>query len=469
MSSGYASYDALDAAMGQDDPMADFANTEFDQDGRILTSAGFTPAEVARRANAGGTPGARPKSVNWPDDPNNDNGSGILVDTNEWGEWGSATPGITPGDQARRQQQQPLETSGSQYPNTQAEIPPPSPVSSTNAPRGILSRAVSRAAQNTHSNRAENQAIQFDRAGFSDSAFNFDDLEVPAAETMADQSSKYNNKYLEYRASQMNRQRAAPVIKKSAHDKTDTIVSTNEVLPPVYSTKMLSQGLQQYELINSSVNLGAAIALDEKRKNQAEFKQQLDLDKMRQIDQSRRPIPRLDPAIEKTGFLIGRQRLSTAESTPNKRKNADEYKRILQEDSMRSIPGADINRKELIRRAATPKAFEYKPSTAQTRKNEEPVRRSQLKRGEQKRQDLRINRDDLRKEMITNRLSLADQRRARSHVGGSATFNMEKNWEKSFTLSNDYTMNGGDSLDNVVATNLYGYDLGPSGLKDTPF
>ena len=324
MAQGYGAYDALDAEM-HDMDLSDFANTEFDGRGGIVSSAGYTPgvlsrgeADHASMANAGHTPGAgamrgggspstntqRPKSVNWPDDPANidDGGSGILVDTNEWGEWGSATPGITPGTNNQELAPPPQQQGGGRQPNAAAMRPgdafandtkggdgekggfaignedqrgqAPSPVATTGVPRGILSRAVSRAVQNTVSNRAGDQTISFDQTGFSDGAFSFEDMEVPAEETIGDQ--KYNNKYLEYRASQMNRQRAAPAkVQGGRHAPTNTIVGPDEVLPPVYSTKLLSQGIQQYELINKAVNLGNAIATDEKRKNAATFKRQV--------------------------------------------------------------------------------------------------------------------------------------------------------------------------------------------------
>ncbi len=470
MSGGYAAYDALDQAM-MDDPMADFMNTEFDN-GRIVTREGFTPAILN---NAGSTPGAlrgsspsnmRPKSVNWPDDPENSNGSGILVDTNEWGEWGSATPGITPGDQAVRRLPQ---TEASAADDDDGTIPdggeqqraPPSPIAATGVPRGILSRAVSRAVQNTHSNNNRmGQSIQFDKTGFSDSAFHFDELEVPADETMGDQGSKYNNKYLEYRARQINRSRA-PVTQNNRHARTDTISGSDEMLPPVYSTKLLSQGIQQYELINTGVNLHAAVAADEKRKSQEEYKQQLDLDKLRQIDQTRRPAPRLDPTIEKTGFLIGRQNLSTAESTPNKRKLAREYTRQLMEDSLMAPPGAEIARKEAVRRAITPKGFVYKPNTAQTRRDQQPTRIAHLERAQHKREELRRNREDVRSHIISNELSLAEIRKARSTVGGFSTFHMEREFDRSHGLR--------DSLDGQLGSTSSSHELGQSILKDTPF
>ena len=535
MSQGYSSYDALDAEMqSMDVDLSSFANTEFDGAGGIVGNAGYTPGAMGREeglGNAGHTPGAgalrgggspgtalRPKSVNWPDDPANidDGGSGILVDTNEWGEWGSATPGITPGER-----EGPAQAQGGRQPNAGAMRPgdafandtaggaavggsyanaaalkPPSPVAATGAPRGILSRAVSRAVQNTVSNRTDHQqAIRFDQAGFSDGAFSFEDMEVPAEETLGDQ--KYNSKcvssaslfasaslclcpqpfkhtltlsltstsarlprrYLEYRAKQVNRAGAVKV-QGGRHAPTSTIIGPDEVLPPVYSTKLLSQGIQQYELINKGVNLGQAMATDERRKNAATFRQQLDMDQMTAIPQSRRPAARLDPALEKTGFLIGRQRLSTAEATPDKVKLAAEWANTLQTDSLAVAVDQDITRKGVERRAFTPMCFQYKPGTAQVRVDQQPVRQQKLSVGEQKRLELRRNREDVRSEIIGNRLSLAAMRMAKKSVGGVATYNMEQSWSETV---------GAESEGITAAAHLYGYDLGPSFLKDTPF
>jgi hypothetical protein len=465
----YREYDALDAEMD----LSDFANTQFGQGGEIVSSAGFTPGN-ASRVNAGHTPGmsqARPKSVNWPDE----NEGGILVDTNEWGEWGSATPGPTPGESASRQhisnEQYTVAAVAADVANAEADVDadadamlemarnsyrenvprvqspgshsgkaPGSPIASTGAPRGILSRAVSRAVQNTVSNRgmtnmnaASNNNINFDQSGFSSNAFNFDEIETPASDNLKNQ--KYNNKYLEYRAKQIKaRVSGGPNggNKPNRHERTDTIVSNHEILPPVVSTKLLTQGIQQYELINSSVDLEKELIANERKQKQAYHRQQLDMDRVSTIEITRKPVPRLDPSIEKTGFLIGSQldvnknRTKSREKV-HKRQTRDDWRKQLEADQ--AALGIEESRKAIQRRAFTPAPFGHlKPSEEQLAKHAEPKRKGYFDIGEEKRRQLREHREDVRSEIAggSYKMTLADIRRAKANVGGMATYQFEQ-------------------------------------------
>ena len=91
----------------------------------------------------------------------------------------------------------------------------------------------------------------------------------------------------------------------------------------------------------------------------------------------------------------------------------------------------------------------------------QPVRQHKMSIGEQKRQELRRNREDVRGEIITNRLSLAAMRQAKKSVGGVTSYRQEQSWAETFAKE---AAEGA-----TAASQLYGSDLGPSFLKDAPF
>ena len=522
-------YDSLDQAVvngggggrskmeidDEDDGMSGFANTEFDQRGMILSSAGMTPG---RRSRDPTQSQSRPKSVNWPDDPANmslDGESGILVNDDEWGEWGSSAPGTgigngnstqglgggirpprnqasasnlpdpahqmagsTPGVGSHHisasdirqdgQQAQPgaLGARGGNYGGSEAitvgrrtplqtfqignenaydiQIREKQNAINTNtmrqgggnALRSTLSRAVSRAYGNSIQNRHDSTggSVAFGKDGFADDGvLPFGDMEVNAADAIGDQ--KYNNKYLEYRSQQLYRNKQGGVsgvsgnsngdspIKPNKHARTSTIVNPIEVLPPVITSKLVSQGIMSYDVLNKGVNLDKAIERDAIRRAQEHFKYSLDMDKSSSIAPTRKIAPRLDPNIEKTGFFIGSQ-LITEPPAP-KREVQAEWVAQLQNDrdaKLRPLPGL-ASKKEYERRAFTP-FMKYEPGEHQLAMNANSIRQEAMQRGELKRQELQRNRGDLLAKMNppVNTFSLAELRKAKNTVGGKAVY-----------------------------------------------
>jgi len=488
--SDYADFDSLDAAMGNDldNDMSNFANTEFDNGGQIVSSAGYTPNTRNARS-----PSSRPKSVNWSDMPSAPADS-LMVNDDEWGEWGSATPaerntpavrgGGSGGQMQHRQMQAaeqepaPVSSSYGRYPapaigQGRGATPPANndlqisgrdgggrggagvaenmePERADWAPRSILSRAVSRAVGNTLQNRRDGahtlvgtkvaplpggtlqtrlgmagssaereqpkQTVAFGRDGFSDTVA-FGGIDVNAAEALNDQA--YNSKYLEYKQQQMNKARQGPV-GGSRHAITSTIVAPIEVMPPVLSSKLISQGILQHTVLNRGINLGDAVEKEAARRAKEDYKHALDMDKVAIIGDTRRPARRLDPALEKTGFPIGAQMVEPM-SPEARRAQKEEWKAKLIEDEEKSRVGIHfgLSKKEFARRAFTPK-HNYSRNQAQLEMDEKPHRVVAMERGAAKREELRCNRQDLLEKMRigAGSTSLSDLRKARQHIGG---------------------------------------------------
>ncbi len=468
---GYQAYDALDAAMedSQDDIMTGFANTEFDTRGNIVSSGGQAPAR---------SPASRPKSVNWSDMPVMDNAD-IPVNDDAWGEWGSVTPAIRVTPVARSaalltppSNTNPLNNRGAARKpgndSTALSVGQVSePISQSWQPRSILSRAVSRAFDNTLQSKRDvphntilssgplgnvrdipmpsvvapqaarlnnalidpasmKQKVAFGRDGFNDGALAFGDLDVHA-HGLDDQ--KYNRQYLEYRNAQLSKkpQHGSSPTKKSNMEITSTIVPPTEILPPVLTSKLLSQGILHYEVVNPAVNLVDAVEMEERRRAQEDFKHMLDMDKVATITETRRPARRLDPTLESTGFYITSQKVDPPSPEALKEKKLAWRAQLEADEANRAHLSFEASRKAFTRRAFTPKGFQYQRNQTQLEIDAKPHRLEALQRGEQKREELRKHREDVIARMTeVAPTSLVDIRKAKQYIGGRQAYYTEK-------------------------------------------
>ena len=144
------------------------------------------------------------------------------------------------------------------------------------------------------------------RDSFADGGNSFDQLEQAIDEQSFMTSN--NSKYLEFKQQQnANGGGALKNSKKTSMARTSTIVGNDEIVAPVLSSRVLSLGFNQYQTIKPALSLQRQEIDYERKQSQREFKAMLDSDKMSEITHTRRPAPRLDPGIEKTGFMITAQ------------------------------------------------------------------------------------------------------------------------------------------------------------------